>query len=470
MNYAEQRRYLAQSRIWAVALAGVWVLACAAVLAIIRMPVSSAIALGLVAIGIACSLLYAPDYLHLTVNLVKRARWQVMIRWRILGIVLIVGLALPLSTGQGHRLKDSIVLLLTISWLITANLAARKLQGRSGLAAYFWISDWAVLTALLFLLNYDGLVIAGFFAVAAHLSILGRERQIFPWAITVMASSWLTLMVAIRIRGLEPVFFLFGAAMILVSGWATAFLVQRAQERNARNTQAALQELMEFSGYPEEKVRRLWSESDKELARNWVSAALDENDSQALGEWYKQNSELYMFAISGYNLDYKRIRSNLKVLQFGRGACLDYGAGNGEVILELARRGHPTAYYDVDGVSARFAQWRSKQRGLEVEFFHAKEPLAAAASQRPFDTVFSLDVLEHLPDLPGELTFLASLLNSGGVLVFDVPAGTTKSHPMHLNHQVEVRSLLMSKGMKEQRSSIYKLPFVKQEKYVFVAS
>ncbi|HKE30843.1 MAG TPA: hypothetical protein VKD65_03900, partial [Candidatus Angelobacter sp.] len=277
MNYAEQQRYLAQSRIWAVALAVVWVLACAAVLAIIRMPVSSAIALGLVAIGIACSLLYAPDYLHLTVNLVKRARWQVMIRWRILGIVLIVGLALPLSTGQGHRLKDSIVLLLTISWLITANLAARKLQGRSGLAAYFWISDWAVLTALLFLLNYDGLVIAGFFAVAAHLSILGRERQIFPWAITVMASAWLTLMVAIRIRGLEPVFFLFGAAMILVSGWATAFLVQRAQEHNARNTQAALQELMEFSGYPEEKVRRLWSESDKELARNWVSAALDEN-------------------------------------------------------------------------------------------------------------------------------------------------------------------------------------------------
>src|SRR5205085_6667966 len=135
------------------------------------------------------------------------------------------------------------------------------------------------------------------------------------------------------------------------------------------------------------------------------------------------------FAISAYNLDYKRIRSNLGVLQFAHGRCLDYGAGNGELILELARRGHPAAYFDVDGITMQFARSRAGQRGLRVQFFCAKPDLGAAAgrsahgngdvqlnssiAQYPnnsiaFDTIFSFDVLEHLPDLAGELTFLAS--------------------------------------------------------------
>ena len=68
------------------------------------------------------------------------------------------------------------------------------------------------------------------------------------------------------------------------------------------------------------------------------------------------------------------------------------------------------------------------------------------ARQRGFDTVFSFDVLEHLPDLPGELSFLSSLLNPGGVFVFDVPAGSTKAHPMHLNHNLNVLAFMRANG------------------------
>jgi 2-polyprenyl-3-methyl-5-hydroxy-6-metoxy-1,4-benzoquinol methylase len=230
-----------------------------------------------------------------------------------------------------------------------------------------------------------------------------------------------------------------------------------------------MRELMDFTGYSNDRVFQLWSNSHEQLAKNWESAHLAENDREQMEKWYRDNSELYLFDLSGYNLEYKRIISNLGMLKYGRGRCLDYGAGNGEMILELARRGHAATYFDVDGLTMKFARERAKKRGLTVEFLSSKPDLSAAARKRGFDTVYSLDVLEHLTDLQAELTFLASLLNPGGLLLFDVPAGTTKSHPMHLEHRVDFRTHLVSLGFKEERRFLDRPPFHKQEKYLFRA-
>ena len=235
----------------------------------------------------------------------------------------------------------------------------------------------------------------------------------------------------------------------------------------ARMSSQLIDELKEFTGYSDDKIRDIWATSNEQLAKNWKDAHLDESDREKMTAWYRENSELYMFAISGYNLEYKRIRDSIKMLRFGRGACLDYGAGNGEIILELARRGHAAIYFDVDGTSMRFARFRAEQQKLAVEFFHSKDDLAASAKQRGLDTVFSFDVLEHLPDLPGELKFLSSLLNSGGRMAFDVPAGSTKAHPMHLNHHLDVNAYMESIGMMEERGLMESIPFKKQEKFVF---
>lgn len=467
MNYREQLGYLQRSRLWAITLALVWLGTSTISFALVRISVRSAVAFGCIVIAIAVSLLYTPDYIHLTVNPRKKIRWQIMIRWRILGIALALGLASCLS-ARPLNLMDTVFLISAIAWLAGANLVARKRQTWSGLAAYFWAGDCAVLTVSLLLGHCHALVIAALLAMAAHLSILLCDRHWMAWPVTVAAGSWIALLFA-RVKPESDQNLALGAIMVLISAGATAWLIHRAQQHNARNVQGALQELMEFTGYPAERIRHLWSESDKELAQNWVAAVLDESDSRVLADWYRQNSELYMFAISGYNLDYKRIRSNLKVLGFARGACLDYGAGNGEIILELARQGHPATYYDVDGVSARFARHRALSQGLDVKFAHDKAELATAVQNNGFDTVFSLDVLEHLPDLAGELTFLAGLINPSGRFVFDIPAGSTKSHPMHLNHNVEFRSLLNHKGLRESCRWWQRLPFRKQEKYVFVA-
>jgi SAM-dependent methyltransferase len=460
VRYTEQQQFINRGRMWGAAAVALVLAAAAACLRDPR-PLS-AIEFGITALALAGSIYYTPDYLHLTVTPGKKLRWEIKVRWRVMAAAPLFGL-LSISS-----LADALVVVGAITWLALANLLAKKLR-TSHPPLYFWSTDLLLLAFLLLAGRLNPLLAPVLLAAAAHLSVVITERFTVLWAGAVGAMSCLLLLPLGRARG-DTKFYLAGAGLLLVSAFGTAFLVRRAQRHNTGNVEAARRELMDFTGYPAERVQRLWSISNQELARNWHSAGLDGGDAERLAQWYRDNSELYMFAISAYNLEYKRIRSNLKVLRLARGSCLDYGAGNGEILIELAAQGHAATYYDVEGQSMNFARWRASQRGLEVEFLHTKEDLAASARKRGFDTVFSFDVLEHLPDLPGELNFLSSLLTRGGLLVFDVPAGSTQSHPMHLDHSLDVCAYALAKGLQDERSLMQRLPFRKEEKYFFRAS
>jgi SAM-dependent methyltransferase len=423
------------------------------------------IILTLTLFAISISIAYTPNYLHLTVNHQKRSRWQIKIRWRLASLVLVIGLVLvPWGSGD-------LVVVAAVFWLTGATLLARRIVPAPRFPIWFWVTDFALLAALLLTTQIDTITAAILLAAAAHLAIIVEDKRTMGWsALVAVLADVLIVLVGMR-HGLDFKALLVAAVLVTLAALATAILVQRAQNRNRMNTEQAIGELVTFTGYPIERIWELWATSNQQLAKNWELAAPDENDPDRLAQWYRENSELYMFAISAYNLEYKRIISNLRMLRLRRGACLDYGAGNGEFILELARRGHPATYYDVEGETLKFAQQRAQRRNLPVEFLHTKDDLARAAQQHAFDTIFSFDVLEHLPDLPGELVFLSSLLNPGGLMVFDVPAGATKSHPMHLNHELNVHAHMHSQGLKEERPGwMPKLPFIKQEKYLFRAS
>jgi 2-polyprenyl-3-methyl-5-hydroxy-6-metoxy-1,4-benzoquinol methylase len=417
----------------------------------------------LVVAALAGSLFYTPDYLHLNVNRAKRFRWQIKIRWRLIPIGLLIGLLCTSST------RGAEILLASCAWIAAANLLAKQVAPPRFGTLYFWLTDSVLIGTLLWATHLDLWVATALLAASGHLALVTIEQG--------TQGIWISLVFALSItRWIFDV----GqrehvdwntsaaiAAVIVVSALAAGALVARAQKRNTKNFVVAKLELKEFTGYSDEKIRELWATSNEQLAKNWKDAHLNESDREKMTAWYRENSELYMFAISGYNLEYKRIRDSIKMLKYGRGACLDYGAGNGEIILELARRGHAAIYFDVDGTSMRFARQRAERQKLAVEFFHSKDDLAASAQKRGLDTIFSFDVLEHLPDLPGELKFLASLLNPGGRMAFDVPAGSTKSHPMHLNHHLDIHAYMASIGMVEERGLLQSIPFRKQEKYVF---
>jgi 2-polyprenyl-3-methyl-5-hydroxy-6-metoxy-1,4-benzoquinol methylase len=462
MEYTEQQKFLRSSRVWGM---GLILVLFGTVLVCIKTGKTSSFALlvlyAALAAALAVFIYYTPDYLHLTVDPQKRSRWAVKIRWRIIAAALIIsGL---LASNPRERAWAAIA----VVWLLALNLFGRRVPKRF-VPLYFWLGDVALVAALLFIVHLDLLLAILLLAAAAHLAIAVADRATLYWVSLVSGVGLLLVCLAAWWQNVGQFFALALIGLLLVASASTAYLVHRAEERNAENVKASIHELTAFTGYAAERILHLWAVSNQELAKNWQQAAIAPDDQERLKEWYRQNSELYLFALSGYNLEYKRIRSNLNVLRRAHGSCLDYGAGNGELLLEVARTDR-AVYYDVEGETMRFARERARQRNLAIEFFHTKEELAAAGQKRGFDTIFSLDVLEHLPDLPGELNFLASLLNAGGLLVFDVPAGATKSHPMHLNHDLDVVAFMRANGFKDERTLWQKLPFNKEEKYFFRA-
>ncbi|HEX3094594.1 MAG TPA: class I SAM-dependent methyltransferase [Candidatus Angelobacter sp.] len=460
MDYTEQQKFLRSSRIWGAALVMVLFAAAGACIKIGKISDPKLLALyAALASALAVFIYYTPDYLHLSVDPAKRSRWAVKIRWRIIAAALVLSALLASNSQERAWAAAAIV------WLVVLNLFGRKAPHRF-VPLYFWFGETALLAALLLIVRLDLLLATLLLAAAAHLAIAVTDRAALSWVGVVSGVDLLLVVVAAWRQHVDTTYAAASAALLLVASLATAYLVHRADARNAENVKASIRELSAFTGYPTERILHLWAVSNQELAKNWQQAAIAPDDQDRLKEWYRQNSELYLFALSGYNLEYKRIRSNLNMLKRAHGSCLDYGAGNGELLLEAARTDR-AVYYDVEGETMRFARERARQRNLPIEFFHTKEGLAAAGKKRGFDTIFSLDVLEHLPDLPGELNFLAGLLNPGGLLVFDVPAGATKSHPMHLNHDLDVVAYMRARGMQDERTLWQRLPFRKEEKYFF---
>ena len=462
MNYRKQQAYLRSSRLYGAISIFVFLVIAGVCLSLAgQVPACLNIAFALVALALAGSLHYTPDYLHLTVVPDKKQRWQVKIRWRIVAAVLVLGLLLS-STNEAR-----VLVVAAAAWLAVCNFGIQKFASAEPFS-WFWATDLVLLASLFFTGELSLTLGSLLLAAAAHLAIvtgtsrLATVRRVCLLGVVVIVFFW-------RMHHSDLKLMLACAALLVATAVVNFMLVSRAEKQNDQNVASAMAELIEFTGYRPERIRELWETSNQQLAKNWELAAIPHDDRERMAEWYRQNSELYLFAISAYNLEYKRIKSNLKVIRFARGSCLDYGAGNGEILLELARRGHPVTYFDVQGVTMKFARTRAQQHGLTINFAGTKDDLKVAAQGHGFDTIFSFDVLEHLPDLPGELTFLSSLLAPNGVFVFDVPAGSTKAHPMHLNHNLNVLDFLSAKGLKDRRSFSLRMPFRKEEKYVFEA-
>ena len=469
MDYAAQKTFLAASKLWSVAIALALLAASALPLRYYSAPLAILGLYALILLATAASLAYTPDYLHLTAYPAKRVRWAVRVRYPLLATALALGLLFC------HSRRSFIALLAAIAFLALTNFLVSR-SSDHGASLLLSAMDYFVVFALLAFARLDPLIAAALFAALIHLFVVATKRR--PYACAMLASiavfSAIVTGFLLQVSGFvsatpTSVIFISARAVAalavptLISAFGTAFLVNRAIKRNQQNVAPVMANLEEFTGYTPETIRQKMATADAELAAKWKAAAIPEDDATRMAAWYQQNSELYLFALVSFNLDYKRIRYFLKIFPLAEGSCLDYGAGNGELLLELARRGHSATYYDVDGLTMKYARHRAAAENLNIQFFTTKPALSNAAHTAGFDTIFSLDVLEHLPDLPGELTFLSSLLSRTGKLIFNLPPGSTKSHPMHLTHNLDVRAFLLAKGLKEQKKS----RISKDEMYIF---
>ena len=105
---------------------------------------------------------------------------------------------------------------------------------------------------------------------------------------------------------------------------------------------------------------------------------------------------------------------------------LDIGCGGGLIAEPLARLGADVVGIDPAGSGIDAARAHAAQSGLEIDYRTATaEELRDQGEQ--FDVVLCLEVIEHVPDVPGLVEVCGQLTKPGGALVFSTINRTFKA-------------------------------------------
>lgn len=95
----------------------------------------------------------------------------------------------------------------------------------------------------------------------------------------------------------------------------------------------------------------------------------------------------------------------------------------------LARLGFTVTGIDADESALRIARDHAKQQGLAIDY-RAEPAERLAATQRPFDAVLALEVVEHVVDPAQFLATAATLAKPGGALIASTLNRTPKAYLM----------------------------------------
>lgn len=453
MNYAEQAQRLRLYRIIGGSSA-------ALVLALNMLSIyfergpktAEKIVFAALAVALASAIYYLPFYLNLTTEEEKRLRWAVKFRWAACGIIAVVGA--PFIVGATHRHQLALALLGTVATVTAVNLLVRTQLKKRQKAFRFAPQTYLLTdTALALIWTWWKIESSAFLSLALQWASLfyivtaeparaawARARQrIIVFAVAAAATLALTITAA-------PDRSLFAAcAAVTTCLCAGELLAAFTFDWHVKTRARVVAEIVAFTGEAHERVRRRLLEASSALAANWRR---DQPSSpEEIAAWYRRNSCLYIYDLANFHLYGKHIRFTLELLKLARGRVLDYGAGIGDLALELARRGHAVVYFDLEGDARSFAMWRAKGEGLINIDFPAEQRRIGGT----FETIYALDVLEHLPDPEETLRFLVSKLAPRGRLILTAPFGATEAHPMHLAPTFDVRRFLDEHGLREAK-------------------
>jgi len=143
------------------------------------------------------------------------------------------------------------------------------------------------------------------------------------------------------------------------------------------------------------------------------------------------------------------------------GRILDMACGVGygtKLLYDTASNCQYALGVDTDGDAITYARTRYLKEGMAFEVGDAM----TFTSPKPFDSIVTLETIEHLFDPKGFIAHLTSLLCPGGKLIASVPTTpTVDANPYHLHDFTEYsfRQMMAHFPLKEIASYQQKQPF-----------
>lgn len=446
MLYADQSRAL--SRLDRIRAAAAFVFSTPAAIVLIagwpHVGLAGSLLGSLLAVVTIAAAGYLPLYLGLTVERRKRFSWPV--RFRIVAAPLLALLALPLCTSYSRLLAWLGCLAIAAIAVLSARRALKRHADADSiplLPLELLVGDIAVVLIVSSQSPRAATIGAVGLSLAAVLFLVSAEGRARWYGIAVVALAFVCL--PAHDASLPVWVVAVSGAMLVGAAAGTQLLMAECTRHHCANVAATVEELTAFDSVTAEHAEEMLATATGILARSWN--ANPPADSEAVGRWYEANSAYYLYDLAQFHLAYKHIRFMLDILSLSKGRVLDYGAGIGDLSLELARRGHDITYLDVEGRTKAFARWRAERDWLEVAF--ASE---IGEAPGPFDTIVSLDVFEHLSDPLPVVDALVERLAPGGRMIVTAYFGATKSHPMHFDHDIDLGAYLRAAGLVDRKS------------------
>jgi 2-polyprenyl-3-methyl-5-hydroxy-6-metoxy-1,4-benzoquinol methylase len=192
----------------------------------------------------------------------------------------------------------------------------------------------------------------------------------------------------------------------------------------------------DFFDLPEADVRkRLQAEYENPgaaVAEAWRDAAPE--TPQDVTRFYEETTS-YVFDLAADNCRDRRRplwTAILDRLALAPGKdVLAFGDGIGTDSIALTRAGYRVTYFDVPGVTSRFARFCFEREGLadRIALINRAEDLP----EEGFDAILSIEVLEHLPDPVGTMErFFRLVRENGVVLLTESFESVGPDYPSHL--------------------------------------
>ncbi len=399
----------------------------------------------LLVVAVIYGLSYLPLYLRLSVETRKRYTWSVRARYVVIAVLalatspatlaprpwIVWGASIAIAIGgllsarrTLKRFRDAVELPLVPAVLLAGDLAVVMLVAGAGLRVPLALFAGVALSAVVYAVTSAGFwQNAGLVAVLLALAALGVDAS--------------------GAFGGTPNLALF--ALPIVAAVGAVYLVVRADVQHLANVAETVDDLSAFALVTPEHATEMLATATGILASNWNTMRPIGPD--AVARWYEENSEYYLYDLAQFHLAYKHIAFMRDIVALSGGRVLDFGAGIGDLALELARLGHDALYVDVDGRTKAFAMWRAERDWIPLRFASDLEDV-----DDEFDTIISLDVFEHLAEPEPVIDDLVARLAPGGRMIVTAAFGATKAHPMHFDHDLDLAKYLEAHGLRNAKT------------------
>src|SRR3954454_14040864 len=146
-----------------------------------------------------------------------------------------------------------------------------------------------------------------------------------------------------------------------------------------------------------ERLQHEYEHAGVGVAEAWEAAAPKTPEEVSL---FYQDTTAYVFDLAADHCRERRADVWVPIMdRLARAPgneVLLYGDGIGTDSIALARAGYRVTYFDLPGITSRFARFRFEREGLadDIDVVEQSEALRG----RRFDAIVSIEVLEHLSD------------------------------------------------------------------------